>query len=134
MPTSQVKFADLCKYTLHENGVHELRLLTPSRGAWDAYVQLMIEVVEESLDDLVIYTILDLTCGTIPLAHAAFTYRDFTKRYAERPPIRYAVLHGDNFLMSLADSVAKSVKSRNDEIRLFHVSKYDLAVAWLLEN
>jgi hypothetical protein len=119
---------------LYSNGIHEFRLTAANRASWDAYVALMIEVVEASLAQPVIYSIIDLTIGTVPLAHAAFTYRDFVKRFPERPPIRYAVLHGDNFLMTLAESLSKTVKSRNDEIHLFHIKKYDAAVEWLLEG
>ncbi len=125
---------EICHYTLHTNGIHEFRLITPNRAAWDAYVQALNDLMAASLDQPNLRVILDLTAGTIPLAHAAKTYYAFIKRFPNRPPIRYAVLHGDNFLMSLADSLARSVKAKNDEIHLFHSNNYDAAVTWLLDD
>jgi hypothetical protein len=127
-----VKLYELCHYTAHDNGIHEFRLLVANRAAWDAYSQLVEDLVRASANEPVLRILMDLRSGTVPLAHAAKSYHDFNRRNPNRPAMRYAVLYGDNFLMSMADSVAKSVKPKIDELRLFHINRYDAAVEWLL--
>lgn len=131
------KIADraLCVYTYHENDdIHEFRYLRPTREAWDDLLAMMSELVEQGKYSPMIRTVIDGTAGDVPLAYAARASKAWTEAHPKRQPSRTVMLYRESTLLRIAEAMTNAMRLANDDIRFFHVSKRDEAIAWLLAD
>lgn len=128
----EIDTAELCAYTLHDDGVHELRLLAAEPEAWDAFLCELIHLTGEQ--DGLLRVIIDTTVGSVPVEYANRSCDEWLDDYPSRAEIRAVCLYDGDFTHMLVDNIAQALRARNTTLRFFRGNRRNEALLWLLAD
>jgi len=124
-----------CVYEqVEKEEVHQFTFYTASTEAVDFFFDTMGRIYAEDVTkDTIVLVIMDVReSGLMPLSYAFRQARQWMNQQPYHPPAFVAVVHKDNFLLTLLEMSFKSM--RLGHLRTASFSELDAAYQWLLMN
>jgi len=132
---TQTQTTALCIYTLHENGIHEYSLVTPTREGYDELLTHLDRVFRDSPADEHLRSLIDFSSGFPPLQYAFQRTQVLLKKYPNRTKgSKVAYLYTSSTLISMVRSFISLFRLNNSDNRFFNVAEREKAMAWLAEG
>lgn len=127
-----------CQYIQHENGIHEIILLTAIKDTVDCYYEIVERLFLNKPDHETLRYILNATqCDLPPLRYFVQQSLAYEKKYPHLGPGRLVVLHPRNafwWVVSSTVNVVNLVQKGTLEVHLFGEMQREQAIEWLLQD
>jgi hypothetical protein len=125
-----------CTYHLHENGIHEMVLMEPTRQGVDQLVDHLDRLYSMTPPDQLLREVIYF-CGNLPpISYAMQRARQHVAMHPKLPRIRAAILYDNSLFISMFKPLANLLFSRvnNLNFRYYTSSEYTKAIEWLLQG
>jgi len=128
-----------CKYIQHDNGIHEIILLTATRDAVDCYTSIVGPLFLSKPDDETLRYMLNAAeCdGLPPLRYFIQQSSDYKKQHPQIGPGRLAILYYRNGFWLIVSSVINMINALYKTelvLCMFEASEREKAIEWLLRD
>lgn len=128
-----------CKYIKHDNGIHEIILLSATRDAVDCYTSIVGPLFLNKPEDETLRYILNATeCKNLPpLRYFVQRSNDYKKEHPEIGPGRLAVLYQRNGFWLMVSSIINMLNTLYTSelvLCMFEASEREQAIEWLLRD
>jgi hypothetical protein len=128
-----------CKHIKHDNGIHEIILLTATNDVVDCYMAIVGPLFLNKPEDETLRYILNATqCKDLPpLRYFIQQSNDYKKQHPQIGPGRLAILYQHNGFWMIVSNVANMLNLvyKGDLIlRMFEETEREQAIEWLLSD
>jgi hypothetical protein len=125
-----------CSHTPLKNGIHEIKVLQPTRAAVNQFAEIMSGLYEgKQPTDKPMRFLMDITDGRgLPINYMVDRSREVLMRYPKRPPTRTAIMMRQSFSIRLVDTFIQVMHLKHDVVRFFTDRQREEALAWLMRD
>ena len=126
-----------CLYEQHENGIHHFTLTEATKFAIDCWITTVARSYESIAPDSTLRILLDIQVDHLPFNHFTHAVRMLSANYPDHPITRTAILHGENFQLSLIRSTMNSATTQlngRDRVKVYLNTQREDALTWLLQE